>query len=185
MSALTELAYAYAQFKHRDQKRKYTGDPYFFHCAEVANHLECMHMPEHVVAAGYLHDVVEDTDATLDDIERIFGKDVAKLVEEVTDVSKPEDGNRAIRKEIDRNHLAKASAWGKTIKLADLISNTHSIVERDLNFAKVYLAEKERLLEILIGGHGYLYNEARELLEDSKNKLKSALSENKMEKIKV
>jgi (p)ppGpp synthase/HD superfamily hydrolase len=56
-----------------------------------------------------------------------FAKEVVALVEMLTDVSKPEDGNRAVRKEIDRQHTALASPEGKTIKLADLIDNTQSM----------------------------------------------------------
>ena len=60
--------------------------------------------------AAWLHDVVEDTPTLLEDVESAFGKSVAYLVDCLTDVSKPSDGNRAVRKEIDRQHLAKASS---------------------------------------------------------------------------
>ena len=68
-------------------------------------------------------DVVEDTPVSIKDIEDVFGPRVAALVSDLTDVSKPEDGNRATRKELDRQHTAKASPDAKTVKLADLISN--------------------------------------------------------------
>ena len=67
---------------------------------------------------------------------------MAELVDDLTDVSKPQDGNRATRKELDRQHTAKASPDAKTIKLADLISNSRSIMKDDPNFAKVYMKEK-------------------------------------------
>jgi hypothetical protein len=82
----------------------------------------------------------------------------------LTDVSRPEDGNRAARKAIDLAHTAKASPAAKTIKLADLIDNTRSIVERDPDFAKVYLQEKARLLEVLQEGDPTLMAMAREYL---------------------
>ena len=98
-------------------------------------------------AAALLHDVVEDTQVSIELIKREFGKCVATLVEGLTDVSKAEDGNRAKRKEIDRQHIAKQSAACKTIKLTDLISNSRSILQHDKDFAKVYLKEKKALLD--------------------------------------
>ena len=67
-----------------------------------------------MLAAALLHDTVEDTGTPLKDIEAEFGPDVASLVEQLTDVSKPEDGDRKTRKEIDRQHIAKASVRAKT-----------------------------------------------------------------------
>lgn len=83
----------------------------------------------------------------------------------LTDVSKKEDGNRKQRKLIDRNQTAMASPEAKTIKLADLISNTKSIVQYDSSFAKVYMAEKRLLLQVLKEGNGNLYTMAKDLLE--------------------
>ncbi len=172
---LIDSAIEYAKEKHKNQKRKYTGEPYFNHCNEVANIIiregRVFNCDESVIAAAYLHDVVEDTDARIEDIERIFGKRVAQLVSEVTDVSKPTDGNRKTRKEIDRKHLEKASPEGQTIKLADLISNSHSIVQRDKNFAKVYLEEKEKLLRILNKGDSRLLDIAYTVLQNSQIEL--------------
>jgi (p)ppGpp synthase/HD superfamily hydrolase len=100
-----------------------------------------------MIAAAWLHDTVEDTPATLGDIEAHFGAAVAELVEELTDISKPGDGNRARCKEMDRRHLAQASARTKTVKLADLIDNCRDITRHDPHFARVYLAEMMRLVE--------------------------------------
>jgi hypothetical protein len=85
----------------------------------------------------------------------------------LTDVSKPTDGNRAKRKNMDREHIAKASLQAKTIKLADLIDNTRSIVEHDPKFAKVYLTEKALLLEVLREGDSFLWSMAHKILLNS------------------
>ena len=114
---------------------------------------------------------MEDTHATLDDIEDAFGARVATLVEMLTDVSRPEDGNRAVRKAIDRAHIAQASPDAKTIKLADLIDNTRSIVTHDPVFACVYLGEKAALLEVLHEGDPALYRQAQNLLTQSRQAL--------------
>lgn len=166
------LALNFAQVAHKNQKRKYTNEPYVTHCISVANLVSEYDSSEHVVQAALLHDTVEDTDVTNDRIKLIFGERVAELVKELTDVSKPSDGNRKVRKEIDRQHLAKSSSEAATIKLADLIDNTNSIVEHDKEFAKVYLAEKEELLKVLTHGNEDLYALAKKTLEEAKEKLK-------------
>lgn len=104
---------------------------------------------QEMIASAWLHDVVEDTPATLDDIEHEFGSSVAQMVRELTDISKPNDGNRETRKAIDREHLAKASDRAQTIKLADLIDNCKDITRHDTRFARVYLNEMDALLAVL------------------------------------
>ncbi len=159
---LVQRASAFAAAKHAKQVRKYTGEPYWNHLHEVAQLVKNIaKSPAHVQAAAYLHDTVEDTDTTNDEIKKHFGASVAKLVHEVTDQSKKTDGNRATRKEIDRKHLMGASREGATIKLADFVSNTKSIVKHDPHFAKVYLREKAAVLPHLAHGDPTLYKMAQ------------------------
>jgi (p)ppGpp synthase/HD superfamily hydrolase len=115
-----------------------------------------------MVAAAWLHDVVEDTGCTYTDIHMAFGADIAALVGWLTDVSQPQDGNRAHRKAMDRAHTAEAPAEAQTIKLADLISNSRSIVAHDPAFARTYLAEKRLLLAVMTRGDAGLHAEASE-----------------------
>jgi len=135
------------------QLRKYTNEPYIVHPAEVAGIVDSVEGATfEMVAAAWLHDVVEDTGVTLEVVRAEFGDEVATIVGWLTDVSRPEQGNRAIRKAIDRAHTASAPAEAQTIKLADLISNTRSIVEHDEKFAKTYLEEKRMLLAVMTRG---------------------------------
>ena len=144
------------------QLRKYTNEPYIVHPFEVAQIVATVpDATEEMIAAAWLHDVVEDTGVTLDQVHLLFGAEVAKLVFWLTDASKPEDGNRAARKAIDRAHIAKAPAAAQTVKLADLISNTKSIMEHDPEFAKTYLEEKRLMLEVMTKGNAALMAEAR------------------------
>jgi len=161
MTIITK-AKRFAVVAHGDQKRKYTKQPYVVHPFAVGKLLATVTDDEEIIAAGILHDVVEDTYATGTDIKIFFGDRVQKLVLEVTDVSKPSDGNREIRKELDRQHIASSSPDGKTIKLADLIDNTYSIVEFDPDFAKVYMREKNKLLDILTEGNPELLKIAQD-----------------------
>jgi hypothetical protein len=119
-----------------------------------------------VIAAALLHDTVEDCGVSFDELARRFGPRVRNLVHELTNVSKPEDGNRAIRKRRDLIHLSLASPDGQTIKLADLISNSESIVAHDPKFAKVYMEEKRDLLAVLQDGHPILRANAARIVSD-------------------
>lgn len=147
--------FASSAHAYHNQVRKYSGLPYFVHCEEVANLLvdNVIDLPEYVRAGAYLHDVLEDVpEVTPSVLEMLFGKNVRSVVEQVTDVSKPADGNRDKRKLIDRIHLSNADHWGATIKYADLISNTRDISKHDKDFARVYLKEKKLLLEVMKQG---------------------------------
>ncbi len=79
-------AFEFGLWAHRDQLR-YSGEPYFEHCLNVANILAKFRMDSTTITAGILHDVVEDTGFKLDDIKAVFGKDIANLVNGVTKIS--------------------------------------------------------------------------------------------------
>lgn len=158
-------AHAHGSIDHR---RKYTGEPYIVHPAEVAELVASVGGTEEMIAAAWLHDVVEDTGTTINTIFTLFGPTVAQYVEGLTDVSKPEDGNRKIRKQKDLEHTAQQDPDVKTIKLADLISNSRSILLSDhpeaRAFAKLYAKEKAQLLEVLTEGDQTLLAHARALV---------------------
>jgi guanosine-3',5'-bis(diphosphate) 3'-pyrophosphohydrolase len=81
--AFVEKAYAFAEKAHEGHKR-FSGEPYFVHPSAVAKHLAALGMDSHTIAAGLLHDAIEDAKATPEEVEREFGKDVLFLVEGVT-----------------------------------------------------------------------------------------------------
>ena len=150
------------------QVRKYTGEPYWIHPIEVAGIVSRVtEATPSMIAAAHLHDVIEDTGVTLEIVESEFGADVAKLVFWLTDASKPEDGNRATRKAIDREHIAQAPAEAQTIKCCDILSNVRSIVAHDPAFAVIYLEEKKQLVEVLTKANPAILGEVHQLLEAS------------------
>ena len=122
MENVVAKALDFATKAHGDQVRKYTGEPYTNHLVEVMNIVRTVKSDDSMLAAALLHDTIEDTSVTEADVKKEFGDRIAKLVVELTDISKPEDGNRATRKAMDRDKLAKVSDDAQTIKLADLIS---------------------------------------------------------------
>src|SRR6187399_3182712 len=87
--AMLNRAYVYSVQKHGAQKRA-SGDPYFSHPIEVAGLMTDLKLDQETIVTALLHDTVEDTLATIEEIEKIFGPDVAKLVDGVTKLSKIE-----------------------------------------------------------------------------------------------
>jgi (p)ppGpp synthase/HD superfamily hydrolase len=145
------------------QRRKYSDTPYWHHPEHVVSILRqfsTQPVSDEMIAAGYLHDVVEDTNVSLETIRDLFGNNVYHLVENLTDISRPEDGNRRVRKAMDLEHTRLASLEAKAVKCADLCSNAISIVENDPGFAVVWLREKAALLEVLSDADPGIYMEA-------------------------
>jgi len=163
---MVERARVFATAAHAavKQVRKYTFEPYIVHPTEVAGIVASVPHTDEMLAAAWLHDTVEDTGVSIVDIHVEFGHQVAELVGWLTDVSTPEHGNRAVRKALDRDHIACAPAAAQTVKLADLIANSGSIMAHDPEFAQVYLAEKRMLLQILTRGDAILMARARSII---------------------
>jgi len=187
MTDLVKRARAFATLAHEGigHRRKYSNQPYVTHLNAVAERVGTVTDDPEMLAAAWLHDVVEDTPTTLDEVEREFGANVAGLVKELTDVSRPGDGNRAARKAIDRVHLAAASARAQTIKLADLIDNARDICAADAKFSRVYLREMDALLEVLGLGEPRLMRKARDLLAQCRARLEEDAAPLSLEPAKV
>ena len=148
-------ALGYAAEAHRSQKRKYTGEAYVNHCLDVMIRVYNLYnsfgmdAPENMLAACAMHDTVEDTDTNYNDLELLFGKDITSLVFWLTDVCTKEHGNREVRKRLEAERLRYAPIEAKIIKFCDIASNTESIVAHDAGFAKTYLPEKQRILDVI------------------------------------
>jgi (p)ppGpp synthase/HD superfamily hydrolase len=118
----------FAARKHVHQRRKgESAEPYINHLAEVARLLAAATEGGNgpVIIAGLLHDTLEDTETSYDELAAVFGEEIASLVREVSDdkaLPKAERKSRQIQ------HARHASAGAKMIKIADKTSNLHSIV---------------------------------------------------------
>ncbi|MCD9188352.1 MAG: HD domain-containing protein [Pyrinomonadaceae bacterium] len=133
MSKFIEAAYFSAK-KHRDQKRKGNdASPYINHPLEVANLLANVGKVEDydVLIGAILHDTVEDTETTKEEITELFGATVCGYVLEVTDdKSLP----KAERKQLQIEHAPHLSNGAKLIKLCDKISNIRDVMENPPDF---------------------------------------------------
>jgi (p)ppGpp synthase/HD superfamily hydrolase len=170
---LVEKARQFATDAHgrHEQIRRYTNEDYIVHPQAVAERVsEFLWQPE-VLAAAWLHDVVEDTDVNIEEIRQLFGDDVALLVDQLTSGPHGSELARAERKLLDREQLQQADIRAKTIKLADIIDNTHTIADRDPEFAARYLPEKYAMLQVLKQGHPALFKLAKSIVEKGLHQL--------------
>ena len=147
---MLDKAIQFATEAHEGQYRKYTHEPYITHPLAVMEIVRGVpgHTEEMLVAA-VLHDVAEDTDVSLMQIQEEFGDVVSDLVLHLTDISKPEDGNRLKRKRKDAEWYAQGSAEAQTIKVADFIDNTRDIAQHAPKFWETYKMEKLYALDLL------------------------------------
>ena len=126
---LLNKAYVYAMRKHGHQKRA-SGDPYFSHPLEVAAILTDMHLDESTVAVALLHDTIEDTTATRQEIDELFGPDIGKLVEGLTKLKKLDlVSKKAEQAENLRKLLLAISEDVRVllVKLADRLHNMRTL----------------------------------------------------------
>lgn len=128
VGVLLKRALDQASVWHRLQHRKYPGVevPYISHLAGVTATLARHGFDEEVLAAGALHDAIEDTEATFREIERHFGRRVAELVQHVTEPDKSLPWEERKRRYIE--HFAVGPWEAQAITLADKIDNLESIV---------------------------------------------------------
>jgi (p)ppGpp synthase/HD superfamily hydrolase len=149
MSYIIQAA-QYACRAHSGVKRKYNGEPYISHPARTAARI--MLVPdcgERQACAMWMHDIKEDCPKFWP-IPAVFEPGIVKLIEEVSNPSKNFTGlPRAEAKQMDRDHIAKASYWGKVMKCIDRHDNLLDMDLAPLKFKKIYLEESLLLAQVL------------------------------------
>jgi len=134
---ITRRALDFAAARHSGQVREADRAAFILHPLEVAHLLHGRDFPDHVVAAGVLHDVIEDTDAAFDELERKFGPEIAQIV---CAVSEPQrEGPYRERKARLRQRVAEAGDQAVVVFAADKVAKT-----RELRLGLVRSDEKAR-----------------------------------------
>ena len=126
-------AYVYAMKYHGSQKRE-SGDPYFSHPIEVAGILTELKLDDDSIITALLHDVVEDTEATLADVERVFGKDIERLVDGVTKLTRLELQSEQTKHAENFRKLVLAMSEDIRVLLVKLADRLHNM--QTLRFVK-------------------------------------------------
>jgi guanosine-3',5'-bis(diphosphate) 3'-pyrophosphohydrolase len=118
---------------HRGQSRKGSDTPYFEHAAAVGLILDRAGFDEDVVIAGLLHDVVEDTDATIGDVGNQFGPDVRETVRQCSEVKLDAEGRKRPWIDRKRDHLAALIGASTTVWAVILADKLHNLTSIDLD----------------------------------------------------
>lgn len=163
---MIQTAILFGRYAHRNQVRKFTGKAYTTHTEAVGDMAMWLGLDEDVVVSAILHDCVEDQDVSYELLSTMFNNQVSQNIWWLSDQSKASDGNRATRKAIDRDHISKAPAEIKTVKLIDSYDNLKDIRVNDPSFAKVYFREKRDLLEVLRDGDIRMVEIVQDLIDD-------------------
>jgi (p)ppGpp synthase/HD superfamily hydrolase len=169
MTWTVDDAKAFAIKAHRSigQLRPYSGEPYEVHPEEVAKLVESVPHTKAMVAAAWLHDTKDDVPGvTIEGLADAFDDEVAGIVDDLSDHEKG-TGSRAQRKAAERARIALAGAASQTVRLADVISNTRTIVAQNPSFARTYVPEKAALVEVLTKGDPTLRALARKTVDEA------------------
>ncbi|MDQ0454203.1 RelA/SpoT family protein [Rhizobium paknamense] len=124
--ALLNKAYVYAMQKHGQQKRA-SGDPYISHPLEVAAILTDMHLDESTIAVALLHDTIEDTTATRQEIDELFGEDIGRLVEGLTKLKKLDLVSKKAKQAENLRKLLLAISDDVRVLLVKLADRLHNM----------------------------------------------------------
>ena len=122
---LTQAAAVWAVQQHAGQRRETDGAEFVMHPIEVASLVDGEHYPDHVVAAAVLHDVLENTDETVEGLEERFGPEVAGLVEAVSD--DPSVADEDERKDELRERVRRAGGYAAVVYAADKVSKVREL----------------------------------------------------------
>ena len=173
MNETLEKVKEFARMAHGDQRRKFADEPYIAHPIRVMETCSRHTSDNTVLAAALLHDVLEDTAVTKEELAHflhsVFDEEktmrTTELVEELTDIFTKKQypqWNRRKRKSKEAERMTITSPNAQTIKYADIIDNSLDIKKAENDFARVFLFECRALLKTMNKGNKILYQAAVE-----------------------
>lgn len=133
-----------------EQKRKFTDEPYWYHCARVAYNVRMAGGTPEMIASAWLHDTVEDTGISLETIRFMFGDKVAEYVDYMTNI-KDEKLTFKQNLEIAIARLKAGTQDQRILKLADIADNLGGIEVTSRKFAVRYLAKQRKVVKAIAG----------------------------------
>jgi (p)ppGpp synthase/HD superfamily hydrolase len=173
----------FARLAHGDQQRKFADEPYIMHPVRVMQLCREYTSALPVLSAALLHDVLEDTDVSKEDLSSYLwgvmsteeAYSALNLVVELTDVYVKKDypkWNRRKRKQAEADRMGRTSAEAQTIKYADIIDNCLDIANASSDFMPKFLHECRALLKVMDKGHPALRQKAVETVNSFLEKVK-------------
>lgn len=172
---LLTTALKFAAVKHAGQVRKSTDVPYFVHPVEVAMTLQDCGCSNDVVIAGLLHDTLEDTSATYEEIENAFGSFIADIVLELTEVSKKRAYIKAQTYSIEAIQVKSADLICNVGNIYDDYQNIGDAVFDRFAHGKSTLDHYEKMIDLMINSVAFYNGHLTNKLVDTLTKLKSML----------
>lgn len=184
MEAILKKVAAFADNAHGDQKRKYADERYIAHPLRVMKICRDYGYPLPVLVAAILHDVLEDTGTTPNQIKEFLltvmnerdANQTLDLVIELTDVYTKHQYprlNRRGRKTREATRMENISSEAQTVKYADIIDNVGEIAEHDPDFAPVFLRECRALVKKMKRGNKQLREKAIQILEEEMERVRT------------
>lgn len=175
---ILEKVKMFADQAHGDQMRKYVDERYIVHPIRVMETVRAYHQELPLLAAALLHDVLEDTHVSPEELkyflDSVMNQEDAdktfQLVKELTDEfvkSNYPKLNRRTRRTKEAERLAETSSDAHTIKYADILDNVNDISHHDNDFALVYIRESRQLLSHMTKGNPELYSRAMDVVNEA------------------
>lgn len=169
---------AFAASAHTAQKRKYSDEPYINHLVRVMDTCRQYTGDIRVLAAAVLHDILEDTTVTEEQLGEFLqsvmepgvAEDTQSLVVQLTDVYIKKNFpsmNRRTRRHREAERLARVSPDAQTIKYADILDNINDLVGGDDDFAPVFLRECRAILQRMNQGNQLLYQRTVQAVDEN------------------
>ena len=145
---IKDLEFAFSM--HKGQVRKYSGEAYIIHPVLVSQICQRVTDDENTIIGAILHDIIEDSDGKLQDIQELFGQEIATIVQYCSEISSKDSGNREYRKKIDREHYCNGNNASKIITISDAIHNCSTMQDSQSKFTQLYYSEKVSMVNDIV-----------------------------------